>query len=94
MLSKFTIAASIAFTSAMAMKKSPYDEGTAYYLGKCVVKDSAEKTMGCIQFHQECTELEEEEPTAMSARIRGLPATKYSIDVYDQDPMTEGAEAV
>ena len=84
MLSKITIAASIAAASAMAKhKKSPYDEGTAYYLGKCVVKDADEKKMGCIQFHQECTDLEEEEPTAVSARIRGLPATKYSIDVYD-----------
>merc|ERR1711884_85801 len=35
----------------------------------------------------ECTDLGEDEPTAMSARARGLPATHYSIDFYDVDPM-------
>ena len=96
MLSKIAIAASIAFASASARmnkhKQSPYDEGTAYYLGKCTMMNADDKKIGCLQFHQECTDLEEFEPTAMSARIRGLDASHYSIDVYDQDPMQEGAK--
>ena len=63
MLSKITIAASIAVASAMArrkVKKNPYDEDTAYYLGRCLVKDSAQTAIGAVKFHQELTGLEEE----------------------------------
>ena len=99
MLSKITIAASIAVASAMArrtkkMGKSPYDEGTAYFLGACKVQDSDAKTMGVVQFHQEATEHGEDQPTTVSARMGGLPATKYSLDVYDSDPMTSTAATV
>ena len=100
MLSKITIAASIAVASAMARNpkrnvgKSPYDEGTAYFLGACKVHDSAGGRMGIVQFHQEATELGEEQPTTVSARMGGLPATKYSLDVYDSDPMAGGAAVV
>ena len=98
MLSKITIAASIAVASTMArnpkkMGKSPYDEGTAYFLGACKVHDTAGGRMGIVQFHQEATALGEEQPTTVSARMGGLPATKYSLDVYDSDP-TAGDAAV
>ena len=50
--------------------------------------------MGIVQFHQEATELGEDQPTTVSARMGGLPATKYSLDVYDSDPMTSTAATV
>ena len=56
------------------------------------MRNSDQKKIGCLQFHQECTDLGEFEPTAMSARVSGLDATHYSIDVYDSDPMLATAQ--
>merc|ERR1711879_785233 len=63
-----------------------FDEGDAWYLGKCVVKDADGNKKGMVKFHQELTDSGELEPTSVSARVRGAGADRVSIGIYETDP--------
>ena len=95
----FKIAILAATVSATFAKKgknmNPFGEDAPYYYGSCVFRNAESKKVGCLKFHQECTDDAEDEPTAMSIRTnRGLEGSRYSIDVYNEDPMMEGVVAV
>ena len=101
MLYKIAILAATvaAFPSARASKAkgkgmNPFGEDVPYFHGVCGFKNAEDKKVGWLQFVQESTEDAEDEPTAMSLRTkRGLEGSRYSIDVYNDDPMM-GAEAI